>query len=108
VAGLATAAPETAGTDGAPFSLLRRRLPPAFALRLVVLEPAARLAYRAADWRGALVVVEHGAIELETIAGRRRPLACGAVLWLDRLPLRALVNPRPDPALLAAMTRRAG
>ncbi len=108
MAGLATAAPDRTRAEAAPFSLLRRRLPPAFALRLVVLEPAGRLAYRAADWRGALVVVEHGAIELETIAGRRRPLACGAVLWLDRLPLRALVNPRPDPALLAAMTRRAG
>jgi hypothetical protein len=30
------------------------------------------------------------------------------VLWLDRLPLRALVNPRHDPALLAAMRRREG
>jgi hypothetical protein len=53
------------------------------------------------------VVLEHGAIVLETLRGERLPLACGAVLWLDRLPLRAVVNPGDEQALLAVLTRRA-
>ncbi len=90
-----------------PFSLLRRRLPAAFALRLVVLEPVTRREHDPAEWRDGLVVLEHGALVLETLRGERLPLACGAVLWLDRLPLRAVVNPGDEQALLAVLTRRA-
>jgi hypothetical protein len=91
---------------GERFSLLGRRLPPALALRLVVLEPGTRLEHDPDAWRGGLVVLEHGAIVLETLRGERLPLACGAVLWLDRLPLRAVVNPGDEQALLAVLTRR--
>jgi len=37
-----------------------------------------------------MVVVEHGAVELECLDGSRRRFDCGATLWLFDLPLRAL------------------
>ena len=92
--------------DEERFSLLGRRLPAAWGVRLLVLDPASERAYRPDEWRGALVVVEHGAIVLVPRFGAERPLACGAVLWLAALPLRAIANPHPDPALLSVLIRR--
>ena len=94
------------GEEG--FSLVRRAAPAGFRVQLVVLDPASERPYRSADWRGALVVVERGAIVLATRCGDDRRLACGAVLWLERLPLRAIANPHPEPALLSVLTRQEG
>lgn len=75
-------------------------------LRLVVLDARSERAYRSAEWTGALVVVERGAIILVALRGDDRPLDRGAVLWLAGLPLRALANPHVDPALLSILARR--
>jgi hypothetical protein len=90
--------------DGA-VSLLGRRLGPSFRLRLVVVGPGQARAYDEAEWRDALVVVEHGEIELEgaTIGALR--FERGDVLMLVGLPLRALHNRGREPALLAAVSR---
>ena len=69
------------------------------------MEPGATRPYRDADWWDSLVVVEHGAMELECVRGGRRRFEAGAVMWLAGLPLVALHNPGPEPVLLAAVSR---
>lgn len=92
--------------DRSPLSLLGR-LPPAFERRAVVLAPDHTRVYDEAEWRGAIVVVEHGQIELEWLDGSRHRFVRGDVLWLDRLPLRALHNRGRRSAVLVAVSRRA-
>jgi hypothetical protein len=93
--------------DRSPLSFLGRRLPPSLERRVVVLEPGHPWAYDAAEWQGAIVVVEHGQIELECLDGSRHCFGRGAVLWLDRLPLRALHSRGHTSAVLVAVSRRA-
>jgi hypothetical protein len=92
--------------DGGRLSFLGRRLAPGFALRVLILAPGARRAYDEAEWRGAIVVVETGAIVLEPQAGRPYRFGPGDVLWLQGLALRALHNPGSEPAVLVAVARR--
>jgi len=75
-----------------------------FDVRRVAVAPGCALAYDEADWRGALVVVERGRIELEGMGGGRRTFERGAVLWLVGLPLRALHNHGPERAVIVAFT----
>jgi hypothetical protein len=86
-------------------SFLEGELPPGFELELVSVEPRATRPYRDAEWWDSLVVVEHGTVELECVRGGRRSFTVGAVMWLVGLPLVALHNPGPEPALLAAVSR---
>ena len=92
-------------TDSGQISFLDAELPPGFELELVSVEPGATRPYRDADWWDSLVVVEHGAMELECVRGGRRRFEAGAVMWLAGLPLVALHNPGPEPVLLAAVSR---
>jgi hypothetical protein len=92
--------------DLSRLSLLGRRLPPLFDVRTVDIAPAAMRAYDAGEWRDALVVVERGEVELESLHGSLRSFGRGSILWLADLPLRALHNRGPDHALLVAVTRR--
>ena len=87
-------------------SFIDRPLPAAFELKVVALAPGDERAYDEAEWRGALVVVERGEVELECLAGYRLRCGAGAVLWLVGLPLRALHNHGPETALLAAVSKR--
>lgn len=77
-----------------------------FERRVLTLAPGGRLAYNSAHWTGALVVVARGQIELEGLDGHRYQFGRGAILWLERLPLRALHNCAHTPALLVAISRR--
>jgi hypothetical protein len=88
-------------------SFLGQRLPPPFERRVVVLAPDHTWVYDDAEWRGAIVVIEHGQIELECLDGNRHCFGCGDILWLERLPLRALHNRGHTPAVLVAVSRRA-
>jgi hypothetical protein len=87
-------------------SFLGRRLPSWAQLRVVVVAPRHRLAYDEADWHDAIVVVEAGAIDLECVGGSRQRIVRGDLLWLSGLALRSLHNPWPEPAVLAAVSRR--
>jgi hypothetical protein len=80
--------------------------PAAFRRRLVVVAPGRDRAYLAGEWRDALVVVERGVLELESLSGRRAQFGPGAVLWLAGLPIRALRCAGTEPAVLAAVSRR--
>src|SRR5687767_7669536 len=87
-------------------SFLGKRLPPSFELHLIALPPGGRRAYVESEWRGALVIVEQGEIEVECLAGGCRRFERGAVIWLAGLPLRALHNRSDGLTLLAAVHRR--
>jgi hypothetical protein len=94
--------------DGAAeqLSFRGRSLPPAFRRREIALLPGGARAFDAEEWRDALVVVERGAVELESLSGARCRLEPGAVAWLVGLPLRALHNPGAETAVLVAVSRR--
>jgi hypothetical protein len=90
---------------GESLTFLGRQLSARFAVRFVRMAPGARRPYVEAEWRGALVVVERGTVELECRGGASRAFAPGSVLWLVGLPLRALHSRGPEPALLSVVTR---
>jgi hypothetical protein len=91
--------------DDGRLSFLGRRLEPAFVLRLITLPPGRQRRYVEKEWSDTLVVVERGAVELEYFSGTHRLFVSGDVVWLDRLPLRALLNRDRVPALLSAVSR---
>ena len=74
--------------------------------RVVTIPPQTALPYEPVAWRDALVVVARGAVEVETESGQRQLFGNGALIWLDRLPVRALRNPGIEPAVLGAVARR--
>jgi hypothetical protein len=79
---------------------------PRFVLRAVTIAPGRELPYDGAEWRGALVVVDRGAIDLESVHGARWRFGRGAMLWLAGLPVRALCNGGNEPARLIAVSCR--
>ena len=92
--------------DDEPVTFRDRSLGSSFRRRVVTIAPGRARLYDAAEWRDALVVVEQGEVHIECRAGRFRPFAQGAVLWLTGLALRALHNRGPQPAVLVAVWRR--
>jgi hypothetical protein len=92
---------------GDRLSLIDRRLPSLFSLKETIMAPGEVRPYDDFEWCDALVVIERGAIELVSVHGSRRRLEEGAVLWLSGLPLRELHNPKSEPVVLVAVTRRA-
>ncbi len=95
------------GNDERPLSFLDRPPGPRFARTVVELAPGGFRPYDAAEWHGALVVVERGEIELRRATGAGLRLGRGAVLCLAGLALHALHNPGAEPAVLVAVRRRA-
>ena len=89
-----------------PLLLAGRRLPTSLRRRSVRIAPGCSRPYDPAEWRDALVLLEHGEVELEAECGRRLALRTGAILWLAGLPLRALHNPGSAIAVLVAVSRR--
>jgi len=77
-----------------------------FDRRVVVVAPGEARAYVPGEWRDALVVVEHGAVEVEDDAGGRVRFGAGGVLTLDGVAGRALHNAGPDAAVLRVVARR--
>ena len=76
-----------------------------FAVRVVAVPPGGDRPYDAAEWHDALVLVQHGEIELRGVSGATRSFGRGALLWLDGVPLRVLHNPGAEPAVLLAVSR---
>jgi hypothetical protein len=94
------------GPGGDRLPLLARPLPPTFEQRTIAVAPGCERAFVEAEWRDALVVVERGEIELESLGGACRSFRRGDVLSLVGLRLRALHNRGLEPALLLAVSRR--
>jgi len=94
---------EGAGLDR--LSFLGRPLPPAFELLVITLAPGRERPFRAAEWRDAIVVVERGEIELESVRGSRARFERGDVMCLTGFSLRALRNRGPGTAVLTVVRR---
>ena len=90
----------------AGLSFLDRHLPASLERHVVVLPPGRVRAYEAAEWRGAIVMVERGQIELSWSGSGHHRFGRGDLLWLDGLPLRYLHNRGPEPTVLVAVSRR--
>jgi hypothetical protein len=78
----------------------------AYDRRVVTIPPQTALPFEPAGWRDALVVVARGTVEVETESGQRQLFGGGALIWLDRMPVRLLRNPGIEPAVLGAVARR--
>ena len=89
-----------------PISFLGRRLPEWVQLHVVVIPPGGAHAFDPGCWRGALVIVERGGIELELSNGRRFPCEQGYIGTLSGLSsLRHLHNRGDRTAVIAAVSR---
>jgi hypothetical protein len=78
----------------------------AFEVRHDVLAPGDCRPHDDAAWRDAVVLVEHGHLELECVRGRRHAFPQGSVLWLAGLQVRRLHNRRREPVVLVVVSRR--
>ena len=80
-------------------------LPRGFERWTVTLSPGEVRASGAAEWSGALIVVDAGTIEVGCFAGARATFVAGDLLALACLPLRWLRNPSADEARIVAIRR---
>ena len=76
-----------------------------FTVRVVAVGPGEEHPYDEAEWRDAIVLVQHGEIELRGVSGASRSFGRGDLIWLEGVPLRALHNPGTEPAVLLAVAR---
>lgn len=76
-----------------------------FSRRVVTIAPGDRRPYVDEDWRDALVMIAHGAVDLECTRGGRRRFEQGAMMCLEGLGLVALFNPGPDDLVIVTITR---
>ncbi len=74
--------------------------------REVTVPIGTRMEFVDAEWRGALIIVERGEIDLCCSRGGSRRFTTGAVLFFDGLDLVALRNPGLVDTLLVAVSRR--
>lgn len=77
-----------------------------FEFRVVTVPPGASRVYQESDWEDAIVLVEHGRIELECLDGSRQEFGEGDVLCLVGLSLRTLHNRDEEPVRLMAVSRK--
>lgn len=69
------------------------------------IEPDDWHALAEAQWRGSLVLLEHGDVELHCVRGGSRLFRQGAVLCFDGTGVRALHNPGTVTTVLAGYSR---
>ncbi len=91
--------------DDRPLELEGRRRP-AFVARAIVIAAGSSRPYAEREWRDALVMVESGEVELETVSGHRRRFGPGDIIWFTGLALKALHNCGTDAVVLQAVSRR--
>ena len=77
-----------------------------FRRREVVVAAGDRQEFVDVEWRGAMVLVERGEIDLRCSRGRSRRFGTGALLFFDGLGLVALHNPGLVDTVLVALSRR--
>jgi hypothetical protein len=76
-----------------------------FTMRVVAVGPGEEHLYDAAEWRDAIVLVQHGEVELRGVSGASSSFGRGDLIWLEGVPLRGLHNPGTEPAVLLAVAR---
>nr|WP_222131487.1 cupin domain-containing protein [Pseudonocardia sp. C8] len=78
---------------------------PTFRTRTVRLTPGEVRPHDEDEWRGALIVVDSGEIELRCSAGGSRTFGAGSVLWFTGLNLVSVRNPGTGDAVFRGITR---
>ena len=76
-----------------------------FTVRVVAVGPSEEHLYDEAECRDAIVLVQHGEIELRGVSGASSSFGRGDLIWLEGVPLRGLRNPGTEPAVLLAVAR---
>ena len=79
---------------------------PAFRRRTVTIPAQETVPYVAEQWRGAIVTIQRGSVDLCCVRGGRRRFGEGAILFMDGLALESLRNPGVDDVVLVAVSRR--
>jgi len=79
---------------------------PAFRRRTVTIPAQETVPYVAEHWRGAIVTIQRGSVDLCCVRGGRRRFGEGAILFMDGLALESLRNPGVDDVVLVAVSRR--
>lgn len=74
-----------------------------FLVREIRISPGSGRRYEDRDWWGALVLVQAGSVELETMSGARGSFSAGSMLFLAGLRLRLLRNPGTMTTVLRAI-----
>ena len=92
-------------TDAGRPEFLGRRVPGTFRVRRIAIQPGAERPSAAGEWHGALVVLEHGAVEIVDAAGARRAFGPGDLLCLDWVGCERIVNVGAEEARLVAIHR---
>lgn len=86
--------------------LVRGPMPSWSERRVITIPAGGSRPFVDAEWVDSLVVLEHGAIDIECQLGGHRAFGAGDVLWFVGLQLRTIHNHGPDDAVLVAISRR--
>ena len=78
---------------------------PAFVRHSVAIPPGQSLVHHDREWRDALVMLQEGVIDLESVRGSCCRLPPGAIFWPTGLQLRSVHNTGRTPAVLVAVRR---
>jgi hypothetical protein len=93
-------------SDPEASDLLRHELGPSLERWEVIVAPRSSIATRAHDWKGAIVLVAQGTVEVCCLLGGRSIFMAGDLLALSCLPVESICNSTDEPALLIAVRRR--
>jgi mannose-6-phosphate isomerase-like protein (cupin superfamily) len=91
--------------DGDPLSFLGDRYHRHHRVRALILAPGDAIDFQPGDWSDALVVVEHGHLQVECNSGARAVFGPGAVLVLTLLELRRLRSVGTTALVVTAVSR---
>src|SRR5688500_17739056 len=91
--------------DAKTLARLHGPLPEGFERWVVTLAPGERRPSGAAEWTGALVMIDAGEVEVACVFGASQSFGVGSLLALSCLPLAALANQGTDEARLVAVRR---
>ncbi len=86
--------------------LARPELPPGIARERLSVAPGEIRSCPASEWRGTLVLVEHGTLGVECRGGAHRAFPTGSLLALGWLRAHRLHNAGPDEVRLLTVRRR--
>ena len=92
-------------TDADRPAFLGRRVPDAFGVRRITIPPGAERRSADDEWRGAIVILERGAIDVLDPRGDRRRFAPGDMLCLEWVHCERIVNVGEIVAELVAIDR---
>ena len=84
---------------------LGRRVPDEFEVRRISIAPGAERRSTGTEWRGTIVVLERGAVELVSAAGARRAFGAGDMVCPDWVDCERIVNIGAEEARLVTIDR---